>query len=306
MPVIASGGAGAVEHFPPAVEAGADAVLAASVFHFGQLRIGDVKAGRAAAGPASRCAARRTTSDRARSSTCLSAGQETSTRATPSAAGRPQQQLHRLALDGPAARAEALLAAGDVGAPQDQPVVAARRRGGRRRRREGHSASWSFRGQDAGLPARLGAAHVLVVDRELGHVDRLGRPIGQASGDHGGGPARTRATTSAYGRRPPRARPAGAPRRRAVRRGRPPRGRSRGSASGRRSRTTRCAARCAVVQPAQQVGASGPSVPAGRPAPRAHGSANGREEAVIAGGYRRCPAGNAAPLPQRLAALTNA
>jgi imidazole glycerol-phosphate synthase subunit HisF len=44
IPLIASGGAGALEHFPPAVEAGADAVLAASVFHFGQLRIGDVKA----------------------------------------------------------------------------------------------------------------------------------------------------------------------------------------------------------------------------------------------------------------------
>jgi cyclase len=50
IPVIASGGAGAVEHFPPAVAAGADAVLAASVFHFGQLRIGEVKAGLAAAG----------------------------------------------------------------------------------------------------------------------------------------------------------------------------------------------------------------------------------------------------------------
>jgi len=50
IPVIASGGAGAVEHFPPAVEAGADAVLAASVFHFGRLRIGEVKAGLAAAG----------------------------------------------------------------------------------------------------------------------------------------------------------------------------------------------------------------------------------------------------------------
>jgi cyclase len=50
VPLIASGGAGAVEHFPPAVEAGADAVLAASVFHFGQLRIGEVKAGLAAAG----------------------------------------------------------------------------------------------------------------------------------------------------------------------------------------------------------------------------------------------------------------
>jgi cyclase len=43
IPVVASGGAGAVEHFPPAVEAGADAVLAASVFHFGDLTIGEVK-----------------------------------------------------------------------------------------------------------------------------------------------------------------------------------------------------------------------------------------------------------------------
>ncbi|MEV4316461.1 imidazole glycerol phosphate synthase subunit HisF [Actinocrispum sp. NPDC049592] len=43
IPLIASGGAGAVEHFTPAVRAGADAVLAASVFHFGQLRIGEVK-----------------------------------------------------------------------------------------------------------------------------------------------------------------------------------------------------------------------------------------------------------------------
>jgi cyclase len=43
VPVIASGGAGAVAHFPPAVEAGADAVLAASVFHFGELKISEVK-----------------------------------------------------------------------------------------------------------------------------------------------------------------------------------------------------------------------------------------------------------------------
>ncbi len=50
IPVIASGGAGALEHFPPAVEAGADAVLAASVFHFGTLRIGEVKQTLAAAG----------------------------------------------------------------------------------------------------------------------------------------------------------------------------------------------------------------------------------------------------------------
>jgi cyclase len=43
VPVIASGGAGALAHFAPAVDAGADAVLAASVFHFGTLRIGQVK-----------------------------------------------------------------------------------------------------------------------------------------------------------------------------------------------------------------------------------------------------------------------
>ena len=43
VPLIASGGAGAVEHFAPAVRAGADAVLAASVFHFGQFTVGEVK-----------------------------------------------------------------------------------------------------------------------------------------------------------------------------------------------------------------------------------------------------------------------
>jgi cyclase len=43
IPLIASGGAGRVEHFAPAVHAGADAVLAASVFHFGELTIGEVK-----------------------------------------------------------------------------------------------------------------------------------------------------------------------------------------------------------------------------------------------------------------------
>ncbi|QNE34096.1 imidazole glycerol phosphate synthase subunit HisF [Leifsonia shinshuensis] len=43
VPVIASGGAGAVGDFVPAIEAGADAVLAASVFHSGELTIGDVK-----------------------------------------------------------------------------------------------------------------------------------------------------------------------------------------------------------------------------------------------------------------------
>ena len=50
VPLVASGGAGRVEHFAPAVEAGADAVLAASVFHFGDLTVGDVKTALAAAG----------------------------------------------------------------------------------------------------------------------------------------------------------------------------------------------------------------------------------------------------------------
>jgi cyclase len=50
VPVIASGGAGRPEHFPPAVDAGADAVLAATVFHFGALRIADVKKALADAG----------------------------------------------------------------------------------------------------------------------------------------------------------------------------------------------------------------------------------------------------------------
>jgi cyclase len=43
VPLIASGGAGSLEDFSTALDAGADALLAASVFHFGIHRIGDVK-----------------------------------------------------------------------------------------------------------------------------------------------------------------------------------------------------------------------------------------------------------------------
>jgi imidazole glycerol-phosphate synthase subunit HisF len=50
VPVIASGGAGQVADFGPAVAAGADAVLAASVFHFGEISIGEVKESLRAAG----------------------------------------------------------------------------------------------------------------------------------------------------------------------------------------------------------------------------------------------------------------
>ncbi|RLV55894.1 imidazole glycerol phosphate synthase subunit HisF [Aeromicrobium phragmitis] len=50
VPLIASGGAGHLDHFAPAVDAGADAVLAASVFHFGDLTVGAVKEALRAAG----------------------------------------------------------------------------------------------------------------------------------------------------------------------------------------------------------------------------------------------------------------
>ncbi|MBR3066521.1 MAG: imidazole glycerol phosphate synthase subunit HisF, partial [Prevotella sp.] len=45
IPVIASGGAGSMEHFRDAfVQGHADAALAASVFHFGEIRIPELKA----------------------------------------------------------------------------------------------------------------------------------------------------------------------------------------------------------------------------------------------------------------------
>jgi cyclase len=54
VPVIASGGAGSLADFAPAIDAGADAVLAASVFHFGAMTIGAVKSALAAEGHAVR------------------------------------------------------------------------------------------------------------------------------------------------------------------------------------------------------------------------------------------------------------
>ena len=50
IPVTASGVAGEVEHFPPAINAGADTVLAAGVFHFGTLGISEVKPSLSGAG----------------------------------------------------------------------------------------------------------------------------------------------------------------------------------------------------------------------------------------------------------------
>ena len=43
IPLIASGGAGELEHLAAALEAGADAVLCASIFHFGVFSVGEVK-----------------------------------------------------------------------------------------------------------------------------------------------------------------------------------------------------------------------------------------------------------------------
>lgn len=54
LPLIASGGAGRAEHFPPAVDAGADAVLAASIFHFRETSVAAVKDSLRAAGHAVR------------------------------------------------------------------------------------------------------------------------------------------------------------------------------------------------------------------------------------------------------------
>jgi cyclase len=50
VPVIASGGAGQLEHLADALRAGADAALCASIFHYGQHTVGEAKAHLAAAG----------------------------------------------------------------------------------------------------------------------------------------------------------------------------------------------------------------------------------------------------------------
>jgi cyclase len=54
VPVIASGGAGELEHLSEALNAGADAVLCASIFHYGRYTIAEAKAHLAAAGIAVR------------------------------------------------------------------------------------------------------------------------------------------------------------------------------------------------------------------------------------------------------------
>ena len=58
VPVIASGGAGTLDHLTQALQAGADAVLCASIFHYGAYTIAQAKAHLAAAGIPVREAAR--------------------------------------------------------------------------------------------------------------------------------------------------------------------------------------------------------------------------------------------------------
>ena len=60
VPVIASGGAGTLDHLVEALEAGADAVLCASIFHYGTFTIAEAKEHLAAAGIAVRVSASRT------------------------------------------------------------------------------------------------------------------------------------------------------------------------------------------------------------------------------------------------------
>jgi cyclase len=54
VPVIASGGAGELDHLVDALQAGADAVLCASIFHYGRFTVADVKRHLTAAGIAVR------------------------------------------------------------------------------------------------------------------------------------------------------------------------------------------------------------------------------------------------------------
>jgi imidazole glycerol-phosphate synthase subunit HisF len=54
VPVIASGGAGTLDHLAEALRAGADAALCASIFHYGQHTVAEAKAHLAAAGIAVR------------------------------------------------------------------------------------------------------------------------------------------------------------------------------------------------------------------------------------------------------------
>src|SRR3954470_2838903 len=133
---------------------------------------------------------------------------------------------------------------------------------------------------------------------------------GQAIGAHAGGPDRTRSAISAGGvdvrsRSSSRCDQRPSPwRRGSVSRPKP------GSASGRRSRTTRWAARWAVVQPAQQVGASGPSSASrSARAARSPAASEGVEEAVTSRSYRdRGVTGTGSPPTsrRRLADLTTA
>ena len=132
--------------------------------------------------------------------------------------------------------------------------------------------SWSCSREGPGRPVGLGAADVLVVDRELAHVERLGHRRPGHAADHGGGPDRTRSTTVGVRRRRRGAGPPpGGSRRRAVRPCRRPRRRSPPArpAGGRGRRGGRPGGRWSTRR--SRWGRRGRASPAARRAPRAHG-----------------------------------
>lgn len=188
VPVIASGGAGRLADFAPAVEAGADAVLAASVFHFGDLRIGEVKQALGEAGH--RCADRRPPPGRDRGDRAVRSASDPELLARAQLldgvllalqvhrggalpAVQEQQQLGRLARRRHHRRA----AVGDhraaVRAPQHQAGGRAAARQPGRALQPRPQGVLEHRVQRARRPVRLGPAHVLGVDVELDDVRRL-------------------------------------------------------------------------------------------------------------------------------------
>ncbi|MFN8157982.1 MAG: HisA/HisF-related TIM barrel protein [Candidatus Nanopelagicales bacterium] len=254
VPVIASGGAGRLEDFAPAVEAGADAVLAASVFHFGEPETptSSAPSGRRAPGAAAHqrlSAARVSVAQR---------GKSRNARTSPSAPSisRPcvMRPYSRARSPRPVRRASRR---GRPGAASSSSRPPGRRSGSparpRGQRRSSSRPIFPTRSQStatsrgaslAGLPAGAGAAHVLVVHEELDRVrldvDRL---------DPGGRPPAAPTARSPRAPRTARARSAPAPGRATPRSGGST---SPAAASGRFSRTTRCAARSRAVHGARQ------------------------------------------------------
>ena len=178
MPLIASGGAGAVEHFPPAVEAGADAVLAASVFHFGELRDrrrqGRPRRRRPPGAPRGRPPARLNAHGRSghrhAGDVRRPAAQSSSSSGSPSTVT--------------AAGADPLLHARDVAAPQHEAAACRRRAAGVERRRRPRARPGRRAAGPAG-PSPAGRGGRPRGGSRTRSVLNSRATGGQASGDHG-------------------------------------------------------------------------------------------------------------------------